>query len=133
MLRWFPSSYCMLLMQSSRFKLIKITPLLWRPLSYLTFQIIISTFTNQEIKIPLSLSQALAAYHPNVFTLILPLGLSEGRASIAWGPSNNKEPFFSRNKISLTSLRLQRIRLCRSDFDAVTYTKIIKFALLCTR
>jgi hypothetical protein len=41
----------------------------------------------QKNKIPLSLSQASTPYHRNVFTLLSPL--SEGRASKAWGHSNN--------------------------------------------
>jgi hypothetical protein len=64
---------------------------LWRPLNYLTFQIIISTFINNKIKIPLSLLQAFTTYHPNVFTLAL--SLSEGQAGIAWEPSNDKMLF----------------------------------------
>lgn len=54
---------------------IKITPLLWKLLNYLTFQIIISTHINQKIKILLSLlpSQALNPYNPNVFILLLSL------------------------------------------------------------
>jgi hypothetical protein len=82
-----PSCYCMLLIQHSRFKLIKITPLLWRPLNYLTFQIIISTYINQKIKITLSLKLLLLTTL-TLFTLIL--SLSEGRAGIAWEPCNNK-------------------------------------------
>jgi hypothetical protein len=41
---------------------------------------------NEEIKIPLSLSQALTTHHVNVFALIL--SMREGRAGIAWIPSN---------------------------------------------
>jgi hypothetical protein len=44
-----------------------------------------------KIKIPLSLSQAFITYHPNVFILIL--SLTEGRAGIAWEPSDNKMLF----------------------------------------
>jgi hypothetical protein len=100
MLRWFPSSscYCMLLMQPSRLKLINISPLLRRPLNYLTFQIIISVFINQEIKIPQSLSEISTAYHTNVFTPIL--FLSEGRAGIAWEPSNDKMLFLPPPRVS---------------------------------
>jgi hypothetical protein len=43
-----------------------------------------------ENKIPPSLSQAFTTHHPNVFTLIL--SLSEGRAGIAWVPSNYALP-----------------------------------------
>jgi hypothetical protein len=46
-----------------------------------------------------SLSQALTTHHPNVFTLILPL--SEGRAGIAWVPSNKMLFFPLRHKAPL--------------------------------
>jgi hypothetical protein len=79
-----PRCYYMLLLQ--RFLCShKNYPLAIRPVNYLTLQII-STFTNQKIKIPPSLSQAFNTYHRNVFTLIL--SLPEGRVSIAWIPSN---------------------------------------------
>jgi hypothetical protein len=45
---------------------------------------IISTYTDQKIKIPLFLSQASISYHSNVVTLILAL---LGRSGTAWEPS----------------------------------------------
>jgi hypothetical protein len=75
----------MLLMQPSLSKLIKITPCS-RATKLLNFQII-STLSNELWnKILPSLSQTFTTHHPNVFTAILPL--SEGRAGIAWVPSN---------------------------------------------
>jgi hypothetical protein len=80
-----PSCYCMLLMQPSLSKFIKITPCS-RATKLINFQII-STLSNELWKkIRPSLSQAFTTHHPNVFTPILPL--SEGRAGIAWLPSN---------------------------------------------
>jgi hypothetical protein len=61
-------------------------PLALGPRNYLTFQII-STFSNESWnQILPSLSQASTTHHLNVFISIL--SLSEGRASIAWVPSN---------------------------------------------
>jgi hypothetical protein len=75
----------MLLMQPSLSKLIKITPCCGAT-KIVTFQII-STLSNESWnQILPSLSQAFTTHHPNVFTPILPL--SEGRAGIAWEPSN---------------------------------------------
>jgi hypothetical protein len=72
-------------MQPSLSKFIKITPCC-RTTKLVNFQII-STLSNESWnKIPLSLSQAFTTHHPNVFTPIL--SLSEGRAGIAWVPSN---------------------------------------------
>jgi hypothetical protein len=49
---------------------------------------IMSTLSNELWnKILPSPSQAFTTHHPNVITPILPL--SEGRAGIAWVPSNN--------------------------------------------
>jgi hypothetical protein len=80
-----PSCYCMLLMQPSLSKFIKITP--WsRATKLVNFQII-STLSNESRNKTLpSLSQVFTTHHPNVFTPIL--SLSEGRAGIAWVPSN---------------------------------------------
>jgi hypothetical protein len=88
-------------MQPSQLKLIKITRLLWRPPNYLSFQIIISTHINHNIKIPLYLSQASTSYYPNVFTLIL--SLSEGRTDKAWEPSNKIILFLAPQIVSVTS------------------------------
>jgi hypothetical protein len=75
----------MLLMQPSLSKFIKITPCS-RASKLVNFQII-STLSNELWnKILPSLSQAFTTHHPNVFTPILLL--SEGRAGIAWVPSN---------------------------------------------
>jgi hypothetical protein len=80
MLRWFPNS-----MQPSLSKLIKITPCC-RTTKLIYFQII-STLSNESWnQVQPSLSQASTTHHPNVFTPIL--SLSEGRAGIAWVPSN---------------------------------------------
>jgi hypothetical protein len=80
-----PSCYCMLLMQPSLSKFIKIAPCS-RATKLVNFQII-STLSNESWnKILPSLSQAFTTHHPNVFTPIL--SLSEGRAGIAWVPSN---------------------------------------------
>jgi hypothetical protein len=75
------------------FKLIKITPLLWTPPIF--FLIIDKTIRNSKFR---SLSEA-TPYHHNVFTFTL--FLPEGRASVAWEPSN---------KIML-SLSLSRLQL----------------------
>jgi hypothetical protein len=83
-----PSCYFMLLMQPSRFKFNKITPLLWWPLNYFTFQIITPTHIGHKTKILLLLSHAPSTYHPNVFTPIL--SLSEGPLGTAYNPSSNK-------------------------------------------
>jgi hypothetical protein len=86
-LRWFPipSCYCMLLMQPSLSKIMKITPCC-RATKLVNSQII-STLSNESWnKILPSLSQAFTTHHLNVFTPIL--SLSEGRAGIAWVPSN---------------------------------------------
>jgi hypothetical protein len=81
----------MLLMQPSLSKFIKITPCC-DATKLVNFQII-STLSNALWnKILPSLSQAFTTHHPNVFTTILPL--LEGRAGIAWIPSN-KMLFFS--------------------------------------
>jgi hypothetical protein len=80
-----PSCYCKLLMQPSLSKLIKITPCC-RTTKLVNLQII-STLSNESWnKILPPLSQAFTTHHPNVFTPIL--SLSEGRAGIAWVPSN---------------------------------------------
>jgi hypothetical protein len=50
-------------------------------------KIISTSLIIHENKIPPSLSQAFTTHLSNVFTLIL--SLSEGRAGIAWVPSNN--------------------------------------------
>jgi hypothetical protein len=49
-------------------------------------QIIFENYHCSIHKIKIPLSQASAPYHPNSFTLILPL--SEGRVDEAWEPSN---------------------------------------------
>jgi hypothetical protein len=98
-----PSCYCMLLMQPSLSKFIKITPCSGAT-KLINFQII-STLSNESWnKILPSLSQAFTTHHPNVFTPIL--SLSEGRAGIAWVPSNNMLFF------PLRYNRLQRVRGC---------------------
>jgi hypothetical protein len=80
-----PSCYCMLLMQPSLGKFIKIIPCC-RATKLVNFKII-STLSNESWKKILpSLSQASTTHHPNVFTPIL--SLSEGRAGITWVPSN---------------------------------------------
>lgn len=57
--RWFqvPSCYCMVLMQPSRFNLIKVTPLIWKPSKSFSFKIIISPYINQKNQM-CSVSQA---------------------------------------------------------------------------
>jgi hypothetical protein len=80
-----PSCYCMLLMQPSLSKFFKIPPCS-RATKLVNFQFI-STFSNESWNKTLpSLSQAFTTHHPNVFTPIL--SLPEGRADIAWVPSN---------------------------------------------
>jgi hypothetical protein len=80
-----PSCYCMLLMQPSLSKFIKITPCS-RATKLVNFHII-STLSNESWnKILPFLSQGFTTRHHNVFTPILPL--SEGRAGIVWVPSN---------------------------------------------
>jgi hypothetical protein len=72
-------------MQPSLSKFIKITPCS-RATKLVNFQII-STLSNESWnKILPSLSQTFTTHHPNVLTPIL--SLSEGRAGIAWVPSN---------------------------------------------
>jgi hypothetical protein len=89
------SCYCMLLMQPSLSKFIKITPCC-RATKLVNFQII-STLSNESWnKILPSLSKAFTTHHPNVFILIL--SLSEGRAGIAWVPSNKMLFFLLRYK-----------------------------------
>jgi hypothetical protein len=62
---------------------------------------IISTLSNELWnKILPSLPQAFTTHHPNVFTPIL--SLSEGRAGIAWVPSNNMLFFPLRHKAPLS-------------------------------
>lgn len=87
-------------MQLYRFKFFKITLFLWKSLNCSTFQIIISTIINKDIKILKSLSQAFTAYNANVFTLIPTF--SEGRAGNAREHSNNKMLFLPQNKLYLT-------------------------------
>jgi hypothetical protein len=75
----------MLLMQPSLSKFIKITPCS-RATKLVNFQII-PTLSNELWNKPLpSPYQYFTTHHPNVFIPILPL--SEGRAGIAWVPSN---------------------------------------------
>jgi hypothetical protein len=64
----------------------------------LTFQIIVSTHINEKAKLQLSLSQAYASYHPNIFTFTLPL--LERRAGESWEPSDRLVPFLQ-PKVSL--------------------------------
>jgi hypothetical protein len=72
-------------MQPSLSKFIKITPCS-RATKLVNFQIK-STLSNESWnQILPSLSQSFPTHHPNVFTPIL--SLSEGRAGIAWVPSN---------------------------------------------
>jgi hypothetical protein len=93
-----PSCYCTLLMQPSLSKFIKITPCS-KATKLVNFQII-STHSNESWnKILPSLSQAFTTHHPYVFTPILPL--SEGRAGIAWVPSNKMLFFPLRYKAPL--------------------------------
>jgi hypothetical protein len=93
-----PSCYCMLLMQPSLSKFIKITPCC-RATKLVNFQII-STFSNELWnKILPSLSQAFTTHHHNVFTPILPL--SGRQAGIAWVPSNKMLFFPLRYKAPL--------------------------------
>jgi hypothetical protein len=75
----------MLLIQPSLSKFIKITPCS-RATKLVNFQIISTRSNESWNKILPSLSQAFTTHHRNVFTPILPL--SEGRAGIAWVPSN---------------------------------------------
>jgi hypothetical protein len=77
-------------MQPSPFKLIKGTPLLLTSPNYLSFKIIISPYSNQKIKIPLSAS---SFYCFATSTTVPILQLSEGQAGKAWEPSN-KMMFF---------------------------------------
>jgi hypothetical protein len=80
----------MLLMQPSLSKFITITPCS-RATKLVNFQII-STLSNESWnKILPSLSLVFTTHYPNVFTPIP--SLSEGRAGIAWVPSN--KIFFS--------------------------------------
>jgi hypothetical protein len=81
----------------------KFTPLLWSPLNYLTFQIKFQHSPISKSQFRRLCYQALTTYHPNIFTLIL--SLSEGRAGIAWEPSNFYCSFSlpSRNKVSVSS------------------------------
>jgi hypothetical protein len=89
----------MLLMQPSLIKLIKITPCS-RATKLVNFQII-STLSNELWnKILLSLSKTFTTHHPNVFNPIL--SLSEGRAEIAWVPSNKMLFFPLRYKAPLS-------------------------------
>jgi hypothetical protein len=125
----FPSYYCMLLMQPSLSKFIKITPCS-RATKLVNFQIT-STLSNESWnKILPSLFQAFTAHHPNVFTLIL--SLSEGRAGIAWVPSN-KMLFFPQMfslyfysytilSDSLSLFRLQRVNLFSVDTHILSST-----------
>jgi hypothetical protein len=88
-------------MQPSLSKFIKITPCC-RATKLVNFQII-STLSNESWnKILPSLYQAFTTHHPNVFTPILPL--SEGRAGIAWVPSNKMLFFPLRYKAPLAFL-----------------------------
>jgi hypothetical protein len=80
-----PSCYCKLLMQPSLSKFIKIIPC-YMATKLVNFQIISTLSYELWKKILPSLSQAFTTHHPNVFNPILPL--SEGRAGIAWVPSN---------------------------------------------
>jgi hypothetical protein len=85
-------------MQPSLSKFIKITPC-FRATKLVNFQII-STLSNESWnKILPSMSQAFTTQHTNVFTLIL--SLSEGRAGIAWVPSNKMLFFPLRYKAPL--------------------------------
>jgi hypothetical protein len=68
---------------------------------YTSFGFIVSTCINQKIKISLSLSFGFTIYHPNVFTLIV--SVSEGRAGIAWEPSNKMMLSLPLEITSLTS------------------------------
>jgi hypothetical protein len=83
----FPSCQCMLQTRPSLCKNTKIN-LASGPLNYLAFQII-STFSNEKLKIPPSLSEAFTAQNLNAYTLIF---YSERRAGTAWALSN-KMPF----------------------------------------
>jgi hypothetical protein len=84
-----PSCYCVLLMQPSRFKFIKMKPLCCK-----CYQIFFPKLCNsqliQQIRIPWPLSQATTSDHPNVFASTF--SLSEGLTSKAWEPSD-RHPF----------------------------------------
>jgi hypothetical protein len=67
-----PSCYCMLLMQPSLSKFIKITPCS-RATKLINFQIISTLSNESRNQILPSLSQAFTTHHPNVFTPILSL------------------------------------------------------------
>jgi hypothetical protein len=97
----------MLLMQPSRFKFIKIYPLTVEATKLLTqpSKLYCQRSSISKSKFFRLCYQTLTTYHPDVFTLML--SLLEGRADIAWEPSNYKmlfpPPPPSRNKVSLTS------------------------------
>jgi hypothetical protein len=76
-------------MQPSRFKLIKIYLLTLEATKLLNFPDFTSTFRKSKFR--RLCYQAVTSYHINVFTLIL--SLLEGRADIAWEPSDNKMLF----------------------------------------
>jgi hypothetical protein len=78
------------------FKLIKITPCCG--CRRFVFQIIDKTIRNSKLR---CLSEA-TPYHRNVFTSTL--FLPEGRASVAWEPSNKMMLFLSPRKINFLSL-----------------------------
>jgi hypothetical protein len=113
MLRWFPISSCciMLLVQSCQLKFIKISPLLWRLLNYLSYQMIISTCINEKIKIALCLSQASTSFNLNVCTLIL--ALSEGQVGRACEPCNKT--------ILFLHLEIKSLSLLPHNFSLFSY------------
>jgi hypothetical protein len=76
-----PSCYCVLLMQPSRLKFIKIKLPCWQSHYNYIFKIIL----NLKSKFRGPISQATASKHSNAFTFMLLL--SEGRAGEAWEPS----------------------------------------------
>jgi hypothetical protein len=86
-------------MQPSLSKLIRITPCS-RATKLVNFQIIPTLSNESWNKILPSLSQNSTTHHPNVFPPIL--SLSEGRAGIAWVPSNKMLFFPLRHKAPLT-------------------------------
>jgi hypothetical protein len=101
MLRWFPSSK--LLLHASHAALLILNSSKLPPVvdaaDLIVFHIIDKTIRNSKFR---CLSEATPYYH-NVFTFTL--FLPEGRAGVAWEPSN-KMIFFlspSENKVSLTS------------------------------
>jgi hypothetical protein len=82
----------MLLMQPSQFKLIKITHPVVDAADLFVFQITDKTITNSKSR---CLSEATPYYH-NIFTFTL--FLPEGRAGVAWEPSNKMMIFLPLGK-----------------------------------